>query len=357
MVTLRSKKLLKKGYSLYLDIYHNGDRSYEYLKIYVSEDYTSESAKQRVKPEDKQKLELAKEICLKKEVELLSSDYDFIPAHRKEIDFIEFAKTKPSKNTNNAISLLKKFAGEVLPFSQLTTHKINEFVIFAQKNKVSNNSINVYLAVLKSIWNKAIQEKIVKSNSNPFDNINKPKGTNPQIEYLEFHELQTLASTEVKFNPQIKQAFLFACFTGLRFSDIQALTWANIVGTNIEFRQKKSKKEFMKVPLSKNALQILAEIAPGTKVATAKVFDMLPASNAYINEKLKIWQLTAGLAKSLHFHVSRHTFATLQISNETDIYTVSKLLGHSTVTMTQKYAKVIDDKKQQAIDRIPDIKL
>lgn len=356
MIKLRSKKL-KKDYSLFLDIYHNGERFYEYLKIHVTDDYTSEKAKQRVKPEDKEKFELAKEIKLKRELELLANDYDFIPAHKKEIDFIEFAKTKPSKNTNNAISLLKRFAGEVLPFSQITTHKINEFVIFAQKNKISNNSINVYIAVLKSIWSKAIQDKIVKSNSNPFDSINKVKGTNPQIEYLELHELQLLFRTEVKFNPQIKQAFIFACFTGLRFSDIQALKWENIVGTNIEFRQKKSKKEFLKIPLSINALNILTEIAPATKVATAKVFDILPASNAYINEKLKIWQLTAGLTKSLHFHISRHTFATLQISNDTDIYTVSKLLGHSTVTMTQKYAKVIDDKKQNAIDRMPEIKL
>jgi integrase len=302
---------------------------------------------------------MAKLICGKREVELIASDYDLTPAHKKDKDFIHYvSENSKTKIHTTALNYLKKFVGnEKLTFAQLTTKKLNEFADFALKDNLSPNSLNLYLVILKSFWNKAIKEKEVILKENPFDNFVKPKTTTPKIEYLDTTEIDLLLKTETNFNPQIRFAFLFSCFTGLRFSDIQALTWANIVDNHIEFRQKKSQKEAMKNPLPNIALQILEKIAPINKVATEKVFRELPTNNGYINDKLKIWAATAGIKKNLHFHVARHTFATLQISNETSVYVVSKLLGHSSVGMTQKYAKVIDSQKQQAMDKMNDFKL
>ena len=73
---------------------------------------------------------------------------------------------------------------------------------------------------------------------------------------------------------------------------------------------------------------------------------------AWINRPLKTWVAKAGINKNITFHCFRHTFATLQLSSGTDIYTVSKMLGHTNVKTTQVYAKVIDEKKNKAAEAI-----
>lgn len=354
MVKLRSRLLKNGKYSLYLDIVKDGVRQYEFLKIHLSDDYTSSEGKKRVKDIDKDLFERAKIITSHRTQEVLSSEHGFIPNFKKHQDFIEFASEVAAANKayKSTVSILKKFVGDkVLLFSHINANKINEFVNFCKAQNFINNTTNQYLTLLKAIWNKAIIAGIVKEN--PFATVAKLKGTHAKIEYLTIEEIQLLNETEVPFNPHIRLAFLFACFTGLRISDIQRLEWKNIVANQIEFRQKKSKTEFLRIPLSVTALSILAKLEQGE----GKLFSKLPSSDSHINEKLKIWQLMAGLTKNLHFHMARHSFATLQISNNTDLYQLSKLMGHSSIVMTQKYAKVIDNKKQEAIDRMPIIEI
>ena len=74
-----------------------------------------------------------------------------------------------------------------------------------------------------------------------------------------------------------------------------------------------------------------------------------------MNVALVQWMLKAGITKAITFHSARHTFATLQLTLGTDIYTVSKLLGHSELKTTQIYAKIIDQKKLEAVNRIPNL--
>ena len=81
------------------------------------------------------------------------------------------------------------------------------------------------------------------------------------------------------------------------------------------------------------------------------VFEDLP-DPSWISRPLKKWLETAGITKKITFHCFRHTFATLQLSNGTDIYTVSKMLGHTNVKTTQIYAKVVDEKKEKAANAI-----
>jgi integrase len=117
-------------------------------------------------------------------------------------------------------------------------------------------------------------------------------------------------------------------------------------GYFLNFSQKKT-KGFEVLPISEQAFKLLGE----RKEPTAKVFEGLKYS-AYHNKHLFQWIGAAGITKNITFHCFRHTFATLQLSHGTDIYTVSKMLGHRELKTTQIYAKIVDDTKRKAADKI-----
>jgi len=149
----------------------------------------------------------------------------------------------------------------------------------------------------------------------------------------------------------LKRAALFSALTGLRFSDIEKLVWGELEyiegnGYFIQFKQKKTKGVEM-MPISEQAYSLLGE----RKEPTDKVFEGLTYS-AYSNKHLYQWIGGAGITKDITFHCFRHTFATLQLSKGTDIYTVSKMLGHRELKTTQIYAKIIDQTKRDAADKI-----
>lgn len=107
--------------------------------------------------------------------------------------------------------------------------------------------------------------------------------------------------------------------------------------------------EIVRIPLSENALRFM----PKRGAKANLVFDLGPLNT--FSRKLKEWANEAGITKNIHFHMSRHSFATLALSNGADLYTVSKLLGHREVTTTQVYAKVLDEGRKKAVDAIPDL--
>ena len=170
--------------------------------------------------------------------------------------------------------------------------------------------------------------------------------------YLTLEEVKKLSQTECEY-PKIKRAFLFSCLTGLRRSDILKLTWGEVHQqgdfTRIIFRQKKTGgQEYLDI--TQQAAELMGERGkPNDKVFT----DIY--SPTCTNEAIKRWVLRAGINKEITFHCARHTFAVLMLDLGTDIYTVSKLLGHKELSTTQIYAKVLDKKKQEAVAMIPKI--
>lgn len=144
---------------------------------------------------------------------------------------------------------------------------------------------------------------------------------------------------------------IFSALTGMRWSDINLMKWEDIIETPsgwvYKFRQAKTKGiEYL--PISKQAISTLGERKKG------RVFEGLKYS-AWMNLKLAQWAMRAGITRHITFHSARHTFATLQLSNGTDIYTVSKLLGHRELKTTQLYAEVIDQKKVDAVNNFPEL--
>lgn len=148
----------------------------------------------------------------------------------------------------------------------------------------------------------------------------------------------------------LKRAALFSALTGLRHSDIKQLKWRDIVKDKehyqLHFTQQKTKGvEYM--PISDQAYSLCGERGDADRL----VFEGLQ-DPSWINRPVKRWIEASGITKHITFHCFRHTYATLQLTNGTDIYTVSKMLGHKKVTTTQIYAKIVDAKKDAAADAI-----
>lgn len=152
----------------------------------------------------------------------------------------------------------------------------------------------------------------------------------------------------------VKRAFLFCCFTGLRYSDVSVLTWRNIKQVNdglvvsIQSMQKTGKQ--VTIPLNQSALKWLPDrngCKPGQKV-----FDMTCLSTC--NRCLKKTAAAAGIEKNVSFHTARHSMATLSLAAGDDLYTVGKLLGHTSINSTQVYADVVMKTKIEAVKRISD---
>jgi integrase len=179
----------------------------------------------------------------------------------------------------------------------------------------------------------------------------RPKTPAGNREYLTIDEVKQLVKIEC-IKPMVKQAFLFSCFSGLRFSDVKALKWDDFQTDNegkqvIRYIQQKTKKdEYLQV--SDEALKFLPE--RGTAAGKDTAF-ILPTSSL-TNQTLQSWVLAAGIKKRVTFHVGRHTNATLLLSLGAPIETVSKLLGHSAIKTTQIYAKVIDKNKRAAVSKL-----
>lgn len=145
-----------------------------------------------------------------------------------------------------------------------------------------------------------------------------------------------------------------SCFCGLRLGDIQALTWGDIIQDGEQYRAKivmKKTQKTLYLPLSGEALKWMPE--RGEAKDTDKVF-YLPYPT-YINVVLKTWAQNSGINKTITFHTARHTFATMMLTLGADLYTTSKLLGHTQVKTTQIYAKIVDKKKDEAVNLVNDV--
>ena len=186
---------------------------------------------------------------------------------------------------------------------------------------------------------------MLRENLNDF--LEKIEWKEVKKEYLTLDEVKKLAATPCKI-PVLKQASLFACMTGLRISDILKLDWRDFEvgpdqGYYIRICTEKTETEAT-LPISQEALELCGEWGTG------KVFKGLTRSMTH--HPLKQWIAEAGIRKHITFHCFRHSYAVIQISLGTDIYTVSKMLTHKNVTTTQIYADLVNSKKRETANKI-----
>lgn len=367
MINLRYKKLNSGKFSIYLDYTVRGKdgkshREYEFLKIHVSKDY---SHSKRITTEDKPLMELAQSIRSKRELELYGTVKGLnASGKRVNVSLLAFVKKEHERTKQRSYLAfskhLEKFSkGKDILFSDVNAQFIEDFAQHLKK-KTAHNTTILYLENLKTLLNRAIRQEIIAVN--PFIRYKIAVKQDTDRTFLELHEVKTLNETQCNCEPQIRQAFLFSCFTGLRFSDVITLKKAHIqIEKDKEgkpfhtlvirpIKTTRTSGQLLKAPLSEQAVKILADVKSNRK--SQLVFDALPEKNV-VNSWLKKWADAAEIKKNLHFHAARHTFATLCLTSGIDIYTVSKLLGHTRIDATQIYAKIIDEKKQQEVQKFP----
>ena len=351
-VKLRERKLKSGKVKLYLDIYQKGKkRITESLQNLAYDKKTPTELKRT-------KLEAANKMRAQREMELINNDYDMDQGRKKNESFIEYFEKfteikKESKksyfNYRSALLKLKEFTkGKDVSFKDINEDFIERFKIFLLEI-VKPNTVNAYLNRFSVVLYKAVREKIISYN--PTSGIIRPQYEEKERVYLTEDEIRKLFVATCERN-EVKRAFLFSCFTGLRISDIQKLTWDEIKEGRINFRQKKT-GGFEYIPLSTTAKNILYQSDESNiiKLPTGKVFNL--ASKGRVNIALRLWTVQAGIKKHITFHTSRHTFATLALTKGADLYTVSKLLGHKDIATTQIYAQIIDKKLNEAMELLP----
>lgn len=335
-VKIREKLKANGEISLYLDIYFRGKRQYEFLDLFLTKDREA----------NKQARRLAEDIRSKRQLELSASNYQITPHFKSKVNFIEYFASVSNENLRGWKSTflhLKDFAGDNLPFSLVDERWLISFQKYLL-NQVSKNSAQTYFNKIKAALNRARIDKLIPAN--PADNIENIRGEEVERVFLTYEEIKKLSETPSD-RESVKRAFLFACFTGLRLSDVKALEWKNVKGDQLIIRIKKTgQPEYL--PISKSAIKFLGEKGKDTD----RIFQMMKGEDCIWNA-LQRWKNAAGIEKHISFHVSRHTFATLALTSGVDLYTVSKLLGHSSIKNTQIYAKIIDQKKKDAVDLLP----
>ena len=374
-VKLKQRELKDGTISLFLEIHSNGRRRYEFLKLYLVKECTKAD-----KQANARTMELAEAIRARRVLELRNNKYGFTTYDDGKAELFPYMLKHAERATRHGettvfrikviINLLKKYTGrDTISFNEANNKDFAEgFIMFMNKYKaremgcitlntpheLSPNTKHLYFSTFMSILNKAARDGIIARNeAKRADEALLPKKIKTEKAYLTKDELKRLIETQYGTKNIIRNMFLFGCATGLRFSDIVSLKWSNLTDINgrIYFSKKQIKTEnLITAPLSAMALRLLPKRREGDN---GFVFKEAP-DNECVNVFLKKWVVRAGISKKITFHSSRHTFATLILSEGADLYTVSKLLGHSDIKTTQIYAKIVDESKNKAIDLLPD---
>lgn len=352
-IKLRKKNLGNGNVSLYLDTYIEGKRSYEFLKLYLIPERNRDD-----KERNKQTMMLANAVKARRLVELQNGRFGFNADKGGKMPFFpyykHFASGKSGSYYTTALWHLEAYEtrttirlADITPMWVEGFRQYLDVALSTRHQPLSENTKNMYFRCLAWCFNQAVKDGLLAKN--PATAIAPPRREDVERAYLTIDELKALSATSYG-QKTICNAFLFSCLTGLRFSDIIKLTWGEVQGggRRIVFRMKKTSR-LQYLDISEQARKVMGDAGE----ASSLVFPM--PTQRTVNHHIKEWVETAGIKKHITFHCARHTFATLMLTYGSDIYTVSKLLGHSSVKTTEIYAKIVDERKRKAVELIPDI--
>lgn len=359
-VTLRTRPIKHgKMLSYYLD-YYPGYRDEATMKVMRHESlaiYIYAKPKNRREREYNERMtEKAEALRCRRYESIVNERYDFFDKEKEKGDFLGyFWELAGKRNTKweHVYKHFERFVGGRCTFGEVNVDLCRRFMDYLRnarqyrhsKQTLHINSVAGYWSTFRACLHTAYRDRKIKENPNGFlDRID----TIPTVkEHLSQQELVTLAQTTCEI-PVLKKAFLFACLTGLRKSDIKNLTWENIQpygdgGMYVTLRMQKT-KDLVNNPISDEAMELIGERGTG------KVF--VGFQDFMTQAPMQRWLKTAGITKHISFHCTRHTFGSLQVEAGTSIYVVQKMLAHKNVETTQIYANMADEQKRLSVNRI-----
>ena len=368
-VTIRFKKLANGNQSIYLDIYTDGRRSYEFLKLYLVPEIDNAT-----KVQNENTMTAACAIKAQRIIDIangkagikvnnqsskiLLRDWVQIVIARKKDVLLSHSRLVAYKTLGEH---LDKYIGKKrVRLHDVDIDFLQGFIKYlamtpglvpsANRRTLSHGSAMIYISAFKTVLQEAERDGLLIDNParrlRPEDVrcVGVPK---KERVYLDTDEVAKLAATPCGQN-DVKRAFMFACYCGLRVSDIRTLKWGELVTIDGELyvvKRMQKTKEPISVPLS-----VAKYWLPNREGAADDDLVYNISSAMWVNRIIKKWANDAGIKnKHVTFHTSRHTFATMLLTAGADIYTTKELLGHKDINSTQVYAKLVNSKKTEAI--------
>lgn len=371
-VYLIGRPLKSGNVSLVRYAFHDGKRERESTGkvLRVEIDYT-------IKNSNKEIVRGERVVCDKIEAELTDTGADFTASTRGNVllsDFLFGDKIVKTSQLDSVSRLMRSLSGHVKAYEDILVRDVNEnwvkgFVNYLRNDavrlsakdeskvrKLSQNTQNKCLVVLSVALNKAMRKRMLRAN--PVMRLEHKERIKPKKNtrtFLEASELKKLFETECVGDAHgydIKKAFLFCALVGLRWSDVRALRPCDLGndenGVFLDIDMIKTSED-LNVYLGENALSLLPNVDDETKP-----FFKLP-SNKTTNDYIKEWVKAAGVTKNVSFHTSRHTCATLLLSDGESIQNVSAQLGHKRIETTQIYAKLTNKARKKTANRMDNI--
>ena len=290
---------------------------------------------------------------------------NLIKYHNDRMDEnLEWGTQKNYFTTEKYVSLFlkEKLCRNDIPLSELNFRFISDFEYFMRKLKrtdhikpMGNNTIMKHIERLRKMINLSVKMEWIEKD--PFT-AHKAKFIKVQRGYLSQEELELIEQKDFSIErlQQVKDLFVFSCYTGLAYIDAINLKSADIRkgidGGEWIFTARQKTDVSVQIPLLSKASKIIAKYKdhPKTKFS-GTVFPGI--SNQKLNSYLKEIADLCGINKNLTFHLARHTFATtVTLTNGVPIESVSKMLGHSDIRTTQIYAKVVEMKISEDMTKL-----
>ncbi|HFG2088334.1 TPA: site-specific integrase [Vibrio cholerae] len=344
-------------------------RDYEPLELYLYENPKTQAERQH----NKEMLRQAEAARSARLVESHSNKFQLEDRVKLASSFYEYydkltASKESGSSSNYSIWIsagkhLRSYHGRAeLTFEELDKKFLEGFrkylleePLTKSKSKLAKNTASSYFNKVRAALNEAYREGIIRDN--PVQRVKSVKAENTQRTYLTLDEVRAMTKAECRYDV-LKRAFLFSCTTGLRWSDIQKLTWKEIEEFQdghyrIIFKQTKllnAGNSLVYLDLPDSAVKLMGE----RQDKAERVFKGLKYSS-YTNVALLHWAMLAGVQKHVTFHVGRHTFAVAQLNRGVDIYSLSRLLGHSELRTTEIYADILESRRVTAMRGFPDI--
>ena len=360
------------GYSMAISsvsgkIYPKKHRRREYLRLYL---YPCPKDKQQ-RRRNRETLALAKKLRFELEQQLLECDSGYRLHMAHDINFLDWMNSYYESYTKGDKRHIKRartcfidflastpefaqFSHSIRP-AQISPRMVVAFTEYLNRKFVGEGPHTLF-ARFKKIVKAAVEANVMKKNPCAGVTIKTDCATLKK-DVLSMEEIRKLNETHFQAeNTDIRRAFIFSCYTGLRWCDVKELTFSNIDISNrlLKFEQAKtkghSKASGVVIPLN-DALLSLIGVPPDSSEKESHIFN-LPSHPRCLRE-LRHWVTQAGINKHITWHCARHSFAVNILNNGANIKTLASLLGHSGLKHTEKYTRATDTLKQAAIDSLP----